>query len=117
MEHSITDEIDKPLEKALRHPKTCPHGNPIPTRCGGILEEKSKPLNSLDEGEKGIEVKITDEQSNLLHYLDTIGLVPGASIEILEKAPLDGPISIKVDESNRALSRMTASVIQVRRTT
>jgi len=60
--HGITDEIDKPLEKALRHPKTCPHGNPIPTKCGGILEEKSQPLSLLNEREKGIVIKITDEK-------------------------------------------------------
>jgi DtxR family Mn-dependent transcriptional regulator len=115
LEHGITDEIDKPLEKALRHPKTCPHGNPIPTRCGGILEEKSQPLGLLNEREKGIVVKITDEKSDLLRYLDTLGLVPGASIEILEKAPFNGPITLKVGSTNRALSRAIASIIQVKR--
>jgi DtxR family Mn-dependent transcriptional regulator len=117
LEHGITDEIDKPLEKALRHPKTCPHGNPIPTRCGGILEEKSQPLSSLNERQKGIVVKITDEKSDLLRYLDTLGLVPGASIEILEKAPFNGPITLKIGSINHAISRVMASIIQIRRTT
>jgi DtxR family Mn-dependent transcriptional regulator len=116
LEHGITDEIDKPLEKALRHPKTCPHGNPIPTKCGGILEEKSQPLSLLSEREKGIVVKITDEKSDLLRYLDTLGLVPGACIEILEKAPFNGPITLKVGSTNHAISRAMASVIQVKRT-
>ena len=117
LEHGLTDDIIKPLEKALKHPKTCPHGNPIPTKCGGIIEEKSEPLVVLNEREWGTVVKITEEAADLLRYLDTMGLVPGASIHVIEKAPFDGPITIKVGEARRALSRSMASVILVKRTT
>lgn len=116
LEHGITDEIVKPLEKALRHPKTCPHGNPIPTKGGGIIEEGAQLLIELNEAEQGIVVKITEERSDLLHYLDTIGLVPGVSVEVLEKAPLNGPITIKVDATGCAISREVASTIKVKRT-
>lgn len=116
LEHGITDEIIKPLEKTLRHPKTCPHGNPIPTKCGGIIEEKSQPLTKLNEKEQGILVKITEEKSDLLRYLNTLGLAPGATIEILEKAPFDGPITLKVDGTRHALSPEMASIIQVKQT-
>jgi DtxR family Mn-dependent transcriptional regulator len=71
----------------------------------------------LSERQKGIVLKITDEKSDLLHYLDTLGLVPGVSFEILEKAPFNGPITLKVGTVNRALSREMASVIQVKKTT
>ena len=116
LEHSLTNEIIKPLEKALKHPKTCPHGNPIPTKCGGIIEEKSQPLIELGTGEQSTIVKITEERTDLLHYLNKLGLVPGASIEILEKAPLNGPITVKVGSTGHALSRAIASIIQVKRT-
>jgi DtxR family Mn-dependent transcriptional regulator len=116
LEHSMTDEVIKPLEKALGHPKTCPHGNPIPTKCGGIIEEESQPLTALNEQEQGTIVKITEEKADLLRYLDTMGLVPGASLEVVEKAPFNGPITIKVGRTNRALSREVASIIKVKRT-
>jgi DtxR family Mn-dependent transcriptional regulator len=116
LEHGMTDEIIKPLEKTLGHPKTCPHGNPIPTKCGGIIEEESQPLTALNEREQGIIVKITEEKADLLRYLDTMGLVPGASLEIVGKAPFNGPITIKVGRTNRALSREVASIIKVKRT-
>jgi len=117
LEHGLTDEIIKPLEKALKHPKTCPHGNPIPAKDGGIIEEKSEPLTGINEREGGTVVKVTEEKADLLRYLDTMGLVPGASIYVIEKAPFDGPITIKVGEAKRALSRSMASVILVKRTT
>jgi DtxR family Mn-dependent transcriptional regulator len=116
LEHGITDEIMKPLEKALRHPKTCPHGNPIPTKCGGVIEDKSYPLSALNEQEQGTIVKITEEKSEILHYLNTLGLVPGASIQVKEKAPFDGPVTLKVDGNSHALSRAMASIIRVKRT-
>lgn len=115
LEHGLTDEIIKPLEKALKHPRTCPHGNPIPTKDGGIIEEKSEPLVALNEREGGTVMKITEEKADLLRYLDSLGLVPGASINVIEKAPFDGPITIKVGEAKRALSRSMASVILVKR--
>ena len=115
LEHSITDEIIKPLEKTLGHPKTCPHGNPIPTKCGGIIEEKSQPLTDLKETEQGIIVKITEEKSDFLHHLNALGLVPGTSVEVLEKTPFNGPITIKVGATTRALSPAMASIIQVKR--
>jgi DtxR family Mn-dependent transcriptional regulator len=116
LEHCITDEMIEPLEKALRHPKTCPHGNPIPTEGGEIIEEKSLPLLELAVGEQGTVVKITEEHSELLCYLDKLGLAPKVPIEILEKAPFNGPIAVKVGSTNHAISRAIASIIQVKRT-
>jgi len=116
LEHGITDEIIKPLEEVLRHPKTCPHGNPIPTKGGGILEGKSQPLAALNERDQGTIMKITEERADLLLYLNKIGLTPGASLEVVEKAPFNGPITIRVGTTSRALSRAMASIIKVKRT-
>ena len=116
LEHCITEEMIKPLEEALKHPRTCPHGNPIPTEGGEIIEEKSLPLLELAVGEQGTVVKITEEKADLLRYLGNLGLVPKTPIEILEKAPFNGPISVKIGSTNRAISRAVASIIQVKRT-
>ena len=66
LEHALSPEILKPLEKALGHPKRCPHGNPIPTNCGGILEEETVALTELDAKTSGIIVKITEEKAETL---------------------------------------------------
>jgi DtxR family Mn-dependent transcriptional regulator len=116
LEHGITDDVIKKLEKALGHPKTCPHGNPIPTACGGIVEEKSEPLSTLKSKESGVVVKIRDETPEVLKYIASLGLQPGASIEIVEKAPFDGPVTVKVGGANHALSLSMASNIWVKRT-
>jgi DtxR family Mn-dependent transcriptional regulator len=115
LEHSMPDEILNPLEEALGHPKTCPHGNPIPTKNGIIFEEESQPLFELAEGECGTVVKITEENTDLLNYLNQQGLIPGVQIELVEKAPFNGPIVLKIGTANRSISRTIASIIRINR--
>ena len=116
LEHAFADrELSRPLEKALGNPKTCPHGNPIPSESGRLVEEQSEILMSLNAREKGIIVKVTDEREDILQYLGKLGLVPGALVEIEEKAPFNGPIMVRVGNANYALGRNVASVIWVRR--
>jgi DtxR family Mn-dependent transcriptional regulator len=40
-EHIISPELDQRICSFLGHPKTCPHGNPIPP--GDCCEAKAKP--------------------------------------------------------------------------
>jgi len=116
LEHAIADkDIIKPLEKALGKPKTCPHGNPIPSESGKVVEEKSELLVNLGSGKEGIIVKVTDERPDMLQYLATLGLVPGANVQIEEKAPFNGPIIVKVMGASYALGRNVASVIWVKK--
>jgi len=116
LEHAIaTKEVLEPLDEVLGYPKTCPHGNPIPLGSGRIMEEKSELLVDLKQGERGVITKITDERRDILQYLATLGLVPGAPLSIEEKAPFNGPIMIKVMNASYALGRDVASVIWVKR--
>ena len=116
LEHAIADkDIIKPLEKVLGKPKTCPHGNPIPSESGKVIEEKSELLANLSLGKEGIIVKVTDERPDMLQYLATLGLVPGANVQIEEKAPFNGPIIVKVMGASYALGRNVASVIWVKK--
>jgi len=116
LEHAISPNIIKPLEKTLGHPKTCPHGNPIPTACGGIIEEKSEPLVNLSPKERGIVVKIIDENAEALQHLATLGLTPGVCVEVEKKASFGGPLTIRVGGASYALDYTVASIINVKRT-
>jgi DtxR family Mn-dependent transcriptional regulator len=114
LEHAISGDLVKPLEKALGHPKTCPHGNPIPTACGG-LEDAAQPLEALHVGGKSVVTKIVDEDEDILKYLMAIKLVPGADVEVIEKIAFDGSMMVKVDGQDRPISKKVASVVWVRK--
>ncbi|MGB9741111.1 MAG: metal-dependent transcriptional regulator [Candidatus Bathyarchaeia archaeon] len=114
LEHSLTEEMIKPLEKALKHPRTCPHGNPIPTKCGGIVEEKSVPLINLDVGAQGVVMKIVEERRDILQYLSRLGVFPEVPIKILEKNSIDDSVTLMIGETCHVLSRRIASVVYVK---
>lgn len=115
LEHAIGKDIEKPLEEALSHPRICPHGNPIPTARGGVIEERSEPLLDLNPKETAIIVKITKEDPATLQRLARLGLVLGASVEVEHKIPFGGPITIKVGDVTHTIEENFASVINVRR--
>jgi DtxR family Mn-dependent transcriptional regulator len=114
LEHGATKEVTERIEETLGHPSSCPHGNPIPTESGGISEEKSQPLDCLEEGERGVVVKILDEGRDVLEYLSHLKLMPGATVEVEEKAQPDGSITVNVAGKSRVLNRALASMIRVK---
>lgn len=115
LEHGMTEEILNSIEKILNHPKTCPHGNPIPSQQGKIVEEDFENLAQLDTNERSTIVKIANENQELLHYLSKMGVAPGVLVEIVEKAPFGGPITIKINKVTHALSLEVASIIKVKK--
>lgn len=121
IEHDIDDEeIIENLEEALGHPKTCPHGNAIPPKEGEPFRDetdvrKSVPLADLDPSEKGIVVRVTDEDVEMLRYISKLGLVPGVSVEVMKKEPADGLLTLRVLGSTiHTISQKAASIIEVR---
>ena len=113
LEHSISDEVASSIQKRLENPKTCPHGNPIPDEKGSIAPLKSDALSNLNNGERAIVCMIPDESTELLRYLSTLGMVPGAKIAVEEKAPFKGPMLVKVGENSYPISLDVASGIFV----
>jgi DtxR family Mn-dependent transcriptional regulator len=114
LEHDLSPEIIKSLEKVLRHPKTCPHGNPIPTKCGGIFEEKTEALSELDAKMRGIIFKIVEEKTEMLQQLQRLGLTLGKNVEVEEKLPT-GPLTVRLGDESLRINHKLASIIYVKR--
>lgn len=115
LEHDITEEVIKPLGKILGHPKTCPHGNPIPTKCGGIIEDKSRPLIDLEPQETGTIVKIAEEKSELLQYLVSLGIELGTTIKVEKRIKVKNSEVLHLENIDTPLSQNIASSIWVRK--
>ncbi len=113
LEHVISEEFEEKIDRALGHPTTDPHGDPIPTKDGKIAVHE---LQSLWETPGGEEVKIcrvSDRNPEVLRYLGTIGIFPDVEIKVLKKGPFNGPIHVKVNESEHSLSEELANQIFV----
>ena len=115
LEHGLTKEATESIDSKLGRPRTCPHGNPIPSADGYLVEEDAEMLSDLKTGDRATVSKVTEESREMLQYLATLRLMPGTEIMVEAKAPFNGPFMIKVGGSSYALSRDIADLIWVRR--
>ena len=107
-EHVISGKVEELLSEAL--PNTCPHGNPIDGKAS-----PAEPLTELQPGMSGEVSRIEREETQMLKYLAQLGLVPGASVEVINQAPLNGPLLVAVGDANYAVGRDVAERVMVRR--
>lgn len=115
LEHGLSKEVTESIDSKLGRPKTCPHGNPIPTENGDVFEDEAISLNELQPGEKASVSRVIEEGAEILQYLATLGLMPGANIKVENKAPFNGPLIIKINAVSHALSKDLAALIWVKK--
>jgi len=116
LSHAMPNELADAVERLLKNPKTCPHGNPIPTATGKLKQTKTTPLDQLHAGQSGTLVSISGQRSDLLRHLESLGLVPGVSVRVEGKDPFTGAIIVNKRGSRHPLGKQLASLIQVRKT-
>ena len=114
LEHAASDELVDRMAATLGDPTTDPHGAPIPTREGGIAEGPAgRALSELAEGERGVVARVEDEDADRLRYLASLGVVPGVEVEVVERAPFGGPVSLRVAGASRLIGPQLASQVMV----
>ncbi len=110
LEHVISEALEARIAERLGHPRHDPHGDPIPTPEGtGMV---TGPLVSLAEappGTRGLIKRVSDEDAGILAYLGELGFRPGREVRVLDRAPFDGPITVRLGEAHHALGEAVAS--------
>ena len=114
LEHATSDLVTEKLAEFLGNPEVCPHGNPIPKDNRELPKVSGIPLIELEIEQAGKMVSVISESNvKFLQYLTSLGLIPGAKVQVLEKAPLDGTLTIEVNGSTKAVGPQAASFIMV----
>jgi DtxR family transcriptional regulator, Mn-dependent transcriptional regulator len=115
LEHSISEEFEARIDRALGFPSVDPHGEPIPTAEGEIAQAVGTRLSELSEGENVVVELVADTDPEKLRYLGDLGLFPAAHLTVIEQMPFDGPTRIRVDDTEHVLGRQLADTIRVRK--
>jgi DtxR family Mn-dependent transcriptional regulator len=100
IEHAMSQEMEERLVRVLGDPQTCPHGNPMP----GTTPRATRPLERLATGERATVERIPDQfehEPGFLEYLDTQGVRPGVTLEMIEQRP--GLLRVAVDGTARSI--------------
>jgi len=98
LEHHVSGALADRIAEALGHPDRDPHGHPIPTSAGQMVNSPARRLTELGEGSSATVARVDDHDDALLRFLAERGLVPDARIEVIAHAPFGGPIAVRVGE-------------------
>ena len=103
LEHAASDELVDRMAAAIGDPDADPHGAPIPRADGTIDETASDTLADLQPGARARIARVSDENGELLRYLDELGMRPGVRVRVDDVAPFDGPITLVVGSVRRTV--------------
>ncbi|RPH34895.1 MAG: metal-dependent transcriptional regulator [Chloroflexi bacterium] len=112
LEHAVSDTLVERMASVLGHPTVDPHGDPIPTSEGDILELASRPLAEVPAGAT-VEIRqVEEDQPDRLRYIASIGLRPGVQVTVVDRQPFQGPITISVDGQPHVIGYELAQVVR-----
>jgi DtxR family Mn-dependent transcriptional regulator len=104
LQHSISSYFEDRMDELCNFPTHCPHGDPIPRKDGTIPAEPLQSLVKLQPGEKGVLRRVGSTDARILRYLTQLDLMPGCTIQLVEKAPFGGPVTLEVSPMASAAS-------------
>jgi DtxR family Mn-dependent transcriptional regulator len=96
LEHTLSEDLEDHLDRALGHPTVDPHGDPIPSKDGIVGPSSRKTLANLAVGESARIARVPDSDPDLLVYLSSLGLLPGSRVTPTRKDPFGGPYYVNV---------------------
>ncbi|MBN1928881.1 MAG: metal-dependent transcriptional regulator [Chlorobiaceae bacterium] len=114
LEHVISDRLSDALDRMLGYPRHDPHGHPIPERDGTVRKEALMALSDADQGRTVRIARLKSPDAEVLEYAARVGLLPERSFTVVEKAPLQGPLTLVDNSGERlAISFAIASLIDI----
>lgn len=114
MEHAVSDLLIDRIDEYLGHPRSDPHGDPIPKADGTVPEAA---VTSLSEGHAQQRFRIErvlDQSPEFLRYLSEAGLALGAEGVVISHRPESGVITLEVNAAQTTLASSVAEKLLVK---
>jgi DtxR family Mn-dependent transcriptional regulator len=111
LEHALSPTMEARIEALVGNSTTCPHGNPIPG--SGVDYSGATRLDLARVGEAFTLRRIVEEaeeDSDLMRYLQTNDLTPGARLEVADSSASYG-VTLRRGEQTITLSPQIAAVL------
>jgi DtxR family Mn-dependent transcriptional regulator len=102
LEHVVSDRFIEKIDGLLRHPLRDPHGELIPDANGFVPREDDLCLDDVAPGFYVIQ-RITDDRPEFLSYLGKLSLRPGTRLQLAERTPFGGPLTLRLGLDSVAL--------------
>ena len=112
LEHALSPGLCEVIAVRLGDPRTDPHGDPIPTRDGRVVEAPSQNLGSLGPGQRGRVARVSDRDPAILRFLTDRGIALGDVLEVREVGPA-GAVTVQARSGTHLLDPRVAAAIKV----
>jgi DtxR family Mn-dependent transcriptional regulator len=86
------------MNQLTGYPRRCPHGEPIPTADGKMPRVIDDPLTEVPIGQSYVVSRCNTHDEQKLQYLATLGIKPGVTITLLDRAPFNGPLQTRIND-------------------
>lgn len=117
-EHLVRRDVEESVCTLLGHPRSCPHGKPIPPgKCceEGRTQARSAvlPLSAMKDGEEGTVAYLHEgDGAGTLPKLMALGVLPGCRVRLLQRFP---SFLFRIGLTQMAVDGTIAGAIFVRR--
>ena len=113
LEHVLSEELEALIAAKLGHPTEDPHGDPIPSAELELPEPTGVPLEDLEPGDAGRFARVSDADPEMLRWLADRAVRPGDHLEVLDKQPFGGPLTVRVEDAVHVLGGGIAAAMRI----
>jgi DtxR family Mn-dependent transcriptional regulator len=113
LEHAVSDRFIEAIARKLGDPALDPHGDPIPSADGSITQRTLLSLAELPVGTPAEVSRLKADSAEMLQYVLDRGFRLGARVQVVERDPFQGPVSVLVDDVPRTIGQVVAACILV----
>jgi DtxR family Mn-dependent transcriptional regulator len=113
LEHVISEDLEARIAAKLGEPTHDPHGDPIPSVDLEIDEGDARALETLETGATGRFVRVSDSDPEMLRYLDERGVRLGDALEVVDRQPFGGPLTVRFGSQLHSLGGGLAAAMRV----
>lgn len=109
----VSDVVVNRMDQMVGFPNRCPHGEPIPGANGAMPRVEDYLLSEASVGSELVVSRVHTHDEEKLRYLDTLGLKPGVRFVLTEKAPFNGPLKLRLNDTEQFIGNEIAGVLRV----
>ena len=113
MGQGLTDTVVERMAQMTNYPTRCPHGEPIPTADGEIHSIHDSSIMNLGIGARGTISRVRTHESEKLRYFSSLGIMPQTPVEIIGRAPFNGPLRLKIGRDEVVIGAEIAQALWV----
>lgn len=113
LEHAVSPRFIEAITTKLGNPQVDPHGDPIPNAEGVMIARNLVPLTELPLDTPAVVAQLNAGDSDMLQHILDRDFKLNTLVEVTQRDPFEGPLTIQVEGGQRILGHNAAACIMV----